>query len=240
MKHILTITKKELLSYFNSPASYIFIVVFLVFSGWLFFSFGNFFAFNDASMRYFFSLMPWVFLFIIPAATMRLWAEEQKSGTIEVLLTLPVKDFEVVLGKFFASFIFIFISLALTFPIPILITYLGDPDFGVIIASYIGTLFLGGSYIAIGLFASSLTRNQIVAFIIALSLSFLLFIIGHQIVLVSLPESLVPVFRFIGLGSHFESITRGVLDSRDILYYLSVIFLFLYFNMKRIEGRKYS
>lgn len=153
MNLIWTITKKELRSYFNSPLAYIFIDVFLVLSGWLFFQ--NFFLVGQADMRFFFALVPWLFLFLVPAITMRLWAEEKKLGTAELLLTLPISDAQVVLGKYFACLIFLAITLALSFVIPIIVSYSGPADMGVILASYIGSLFIGGAYIALGIWISA-------------------------------------------------------------------------------------
>lgn len=238
MKHILAIIKKELRLYFNSPMAYIFITVFLVLSSWLFFR--QLFIGNQATMRDYFTLMPWIFLFLVPAITMRLWAEEKKSGTLEVLLTFPVKDYEVVLGKFFSSLIFLGISLGCSLILPLIVMYIGDPDIGVIFTSYIGTLLLGGAYLAIGLWVSSVTDNQIVAFIIAIAISFLFLIVGEPIVTFFIPNFFVPIFQYLGLNTHFMSIARGVLDSRDIVYYVSFIFFFLYLNMSSIESRKWK
>jgi ABC-2 type transport system permease protein len=216
----------------------IFISIFLALSAWLFFR--TFFLQNQATMRDYFSLIPWFFLFLIPAITMRLWAEEKKLKTTEILFTWPIKDYEAVLGKFLASFIFLAITLALSVSIPISISFLGDLDWGIVIASYLGALFLGGAFLAIGLFISSLTDNQIIAFILAIAISFAAFIIGESLVLYLLPNFLVNIFQYLGLGYHFASINRGVLDSRDIIYYLSVIFLFLYLNARQIEARKWK
>ncbi|OGJ49552.1 ABC transporter [Candidatus Peregrinibacteria bacterium RIFOXYB2_FULL_32_7] len=234
MPTIIAIIKKELQSYFNSPVAYIFITVFLVLSSWIFFR--TFFLNGQASMRAYFSLLPWIFLFIIPAITMRLWAEEKKSGTIEILMTLPVKNYEIVLGKFFGSLVFLSLMLILTFPIPIIILMLGSADIGVIFASYLGTFFLGASYLSIGLFVSSFTNNQIISFIISIALCFALFIIGEEIVSFFVPQILVPLVQYLGLGTHFDSIVRGVVDSRDIIYYLSVIGISLYLNTRTIQN----
>ena len=238
MSHIIAITKKELKNYFNSPLAYIFMSIFLVVSGWLFF--GGFFLQNQASMRVFFIYMPWLFLFLIPAITMRLWAEEKKLNTAEILFTWPIKDWQAVIAKFSASFAFLAITLLLSISIPITISFLGEIDWGIVIASYLGALFLGGAYLAIGLFISSLTENQIIAFIVAIACCFVAFIIGQNIVTYSLPTILINLFQFLGIGYHFESISRGVLDSRDIIYYLSVIGLFLYLNTRQIESRKWK
>jgi len=238
MKTILTIFWKEFRGYFNSPIAYIFIISFLVFTNWLFFK--GFFLMNQASLRSFFSILPWVFLFLAPAVTMRSWAEEKKLGTIELLMTLPVKDYEVVLGKFLASFIFLIVTLLCSLPLPLTVMAVGNPDVGPIWGGYLGAFFMGGAYLAIGCFASSLTENQIVAFIIAIFLSFALLIIGENLVIMNLPAALVPVFTFLGLGAHFESIGRGVIDSRDIIYYISIIGFFLFLNGLSVESRKWK
>jgi ABC-2 type transport system permease protein len=230
------IFRRELGSYFNSPIAYIFITVFLGLSSWLFFK--GFFVIGEASLRMFFGILPWVFLFFVPAVTMRLWAEERKSGTMELLMTLPVTDTEAVLGKYFASLTFLAVSLALSLVIPVFVAILGDPDPGQVAGGYAGALLMGGAFLAIGLFISSLTENQIVAFIISVVVIFGLFILGEDFVLFGLPDRLVPVFSFIGLGGHYDSISRGVIDSRDVIYYLSIIVFFLYLNVKSIEVRK--
>ncbi len=236
MKNTGPIFKRELGSYFNSPIAYIFITVFLGLSGWLFFK--GFFVVGEASLRMFFGMLPWIFLFFIPAVTMRLWAEEKKSGTMELLMTLPVTDTEAVLGKYLASLSFLVLSLVLSFIIPVFVALLGDPDPGQIVGGYLGAVLMGGAFLAIGLFISSLTENQIVAFIISVVVIFGLFILGEDFVLFGLPDRLVPVFSFIGLGGHYDSISRGVIDSRDVVYYLSIIVFFLYLNVKSIENRK--
>ena len=238
MKTILTIFWKEFRGYFNSPIAYIFIISFLVFTNWLFFK--GFFLMNQSSLRSFFSILPWVFLFLAPAVTMRSWAEEKKLGTIELLMTLPVKDYEVVLGKFLASFIFLIVTLLCSLPLPLTVMAVGNPDVGPIWGGYLGAFLMGGAYLAIGCFASSLTENQIVAFIIAIFLSFALLIIGENLVIMNLPAALVPVFTFLGLGAHFESIGRGVIDSRDIIYYISIIGFFLFLNGLSVESRKWK
>ena len=238
MNHIIAITKKELKDYFNSPLAYIFISIFLVALSWLFFR--SFFLQGQVSMRYYFSLIPWLFLFLIPALTMRLWAEEKKLKTIEVLLTWPLKEYEAVLGKFLAGITFLAITLLLSLTIPITLSYLGELDWGIVIASYLGAWLLGAAFLAIGLFISSLTDNQIISFIISIAVYFTVFIIGEDLVLYVLPNFLVKIFQFFGLGYHFASISRGVLDSRDIIYYISLIFIFIYLNTRQIESRKWK
>lgn len=239
MNSIITIVKKELKNYFNSPIAYICVIFFLFLSSALFFWGFGFFLRNQADMRVFFSLMPWIFLFFAPAITMSLWAEERKSGTAEILLTLPFRDYEVVVGKFLASFILLIFMVILSFTLPIAIAYLGDPDSGPIIGGYLGTFLLGGAYLSIGLFASTFTKDQISAFILGIALSFFLFFIGENFVLFAVPKSLVPVFKFLSLGWHFDSIGRGVIDLRDIVYYLSMIGFFLYLSIYSVESRKW-
>ena len=238
MKNMITIFQKEFKSYFNSPIAYIFIITFLLFSSWLFFR--TFFLIGQAHMRPLFGILPWLFLILAPAITMRAWAEEKKMGTMEVLMTLPLKDYEIVLGKFLASFIFLITAVLLTFPLALTIYFLGEPDNGTIVGGYLGACLMGGAYLAIGLFISSLTQNQIVAFIVSIVVCFAFLIIGEDIVLMSAPAILSPVFTYLGLGAHFESISRGVIDSRDLLYYSSVIAFFLFLNTLAIESRKWK
>lgn len=236
MEKTWAIGKKEFRGYFSSPIAYIFITSFLAFSGWLFLRI--FFLENTASMRNFFGVLPWLLLIFVPAVTMRLWAEERKLGTLELLLTLPVKDYQLVIGKFLASFAFLSLTLILSFPLPLIVAGMGNPDPGPIIGGYLGALLLGGAYLSVGLFVSSVTENQIVAFIIGVLLCFALLVIGEQFVLFAVPRALVPLFQYLGLGYHFDSICRGLIDSRDIIYYLSVIGFFLYLNVRMVESRK--
>lgn len=237
MKPIWTIAKRELHSYFNSPLAYIFIDVFLVVTAWLFFQ--SYFLIGQATMRVYFAYVPWVFLFLIPAITMRLWAEEKKMGTVELLLTLPVRDETVVIGKFLASFLFLAITLALSFAVPAVVSYTGPADLGVIFSSYIAALFLGGSYIALGIWISAFTDNQIIAFILSIVAAFTFYIIGETFVLQRLPGFVGSIFHFLGIGSHYGSLTRGVLDSRDLLYYFSFIGFFLFLNVRQISSRRF-
>jgi len=238
MRNLTTIARKEFRSYFDSPVAYIYITCFLVLSSWLFLK--GFFLVGQASMRGYFGILPWLFLFFVPAVTMRLWAEEKKLGTLELLMTLPVKDHEVVLGKFLASFSFLMVTLALSFAVPVMTALLGDPDGGPIWGGYIGAALLGAAFLAIGLFVSSLTENQIIAFIIGILLIFGFFIAGEEFVVYNAPRAIVPVLKFLGLGAHYDSVGRGVIDSRDVLYYLSVIGFFLYLNVRSVESRKWK
>ncbi len=226
------------MAYFNSPIAYIFIGVFLVVGNWLFFS--SFFLVGQASMRDYFSLLPWMFLFLAPAITMRLWAEERKAGTIEFLLTLPITDWQAVLAKFFGGLAFLAIALLLSASLPASISFLGNLDWGPVIGGYLGALFLGGSYLALGLFISSLTRNQIIAFVSGVAACFAFFVVGADFVLAGAPQAAAPAMQFIGLGSHFYSIAKGVIDTKDIFYYFSFIFIFLWLNVKIIENRAWK
>ncbi len=237
-KTVYVLFKKELLAYFSSPIAYIFLAVFLLAGNWLFFS--NFFLAGQASMRIYFVFLPWVFLFLAPAITMRLWAEEKKMGTNEFLMTLPVTDWQLVLSKFLSALFFVLIALVLTLTLPLTVNLMGDLDLGPIWGGYIGALFLAGAYLALGLFISSLTKNQIVAFVLALGAGLVFFIIGSETVLNQAPAFAIPVMKFLGLGSHFESISKGVIDSKNIVYYLSFIFFFLWLNVKVLEKRELS
>jgi len=239
MKNALTIFKKELRSYFSSPVGYVFIIFYLLVSNAFFFFVQDFFKQGQDSMRGYFAAMPWIFLFFVPAISMRLWAEEKKMGTVELLLTMPLKEWEVVLGKFLAAFAFLGIALLFSLTVPISLAYLGKPDFGVIVGSYVGALFLGSAYLAIGLYISSLTENQVVAFIISLAVIFVLLLVGIAPVWLNAVGSLVSFCDYVSLLSHFNNVTRGVIDSRDVVYYASVIVLFLYLNVKNIEARKW-
>jgi ABC-2 type transport system permease protein len=218
------IFKREFRVYFISPIAYIVIAIFLVLSGWFFFS--TFFLYNQAELRSFFTLLPIIFAFIIPAVTMRLFSEEYNVGSYEILVTLPVTFREIIAGKFLAAVAFTAIMLVPTMSYAISIAFLGELDWGPVVGGYIGALLLGAAFSAIGIFASSLTKNQIIAFIVGMIICFALTIIDK--LLFFLPEGLLGFFQFIGADYHFQNIARGILDSRDIIYFLSVIFIALY------------
>lgn len=237
-KTIHILFKKELMSYFNSPIAYVFIAVFLIVGNWLFFN--SFFLVGQASMRNYFTLLPWLFLFLAPAITMRGWAEEKKSGTIEFLLTLPITDWQAVLAKFFSALFFVAVTLVLTLSLPLTIARLGNLDYGPIIGGYVGAIFLAGAYLSLGLFISSLTKNQIIAFVLGLVACFAFFMVGMDFVLQGAPAFAAPIMKFLGLGSHFYNIARGVLDTKDLVYYLSFIFFFLWLNARVIESRDWK
>ena len=239
MKNISIIFRKELASYFASPVGYVFIIFYLLVSNAFFFFIGDFFREGQASMRGYFAVLPWMFLFFVPAITMRLWAEEKKSGTLELLLSLPLREIDVVLGKFLASLAFLAITLLCSFTIPVSIGMLGRPDWGVIVASYAGALLLGSAYLAIGLWISSLTENQVVAFIVSVAAIFALLSVGLVPAYLESLGVLVAICSYLSLLTHFQSVIRGVLDSHDVIYYVSVVILFLYLNVKNIESRKW-
>jgi gliding motility-associated transport system permease protein len=233
MRQVPHIFKKEFRTYFVSPIAYIVISIFLIVIGWFFFS--TFFLFNQASLRNFFSLLPVVFAFVVPAVTMRLFSEELNVGTYEILLTMPVTYREVVLGKFLASVAFVAAMLLPTLAYPVTVTFLGDLDWGPVVGGYVGAVLLGASFSAVGLFASSLTRNQIVAFIIGVAICFALVLIDK--ILFFLPAPLVGVLEYLGADFHFDNISKGIVDSRDIIYFLSVIFVSLYATHLAMEEK---
>ena len=233
MRGTFAIFKKELKAYFISPMGYIYLVVFLVLLMWIFFR--SFFLVNQATVRTFFDLLPWAFLLFIPAISMRLWTEERRLRTIELILTYPVSDIQVLLGKYLAAVFFLIITLLLTLPLPITVSTIGNLDWGVVFTGYIGAFLLGSTYLSIGLFASSISYNQIVSYLLGAVFIFLLYLVGMQFVLMTLPPKIASILQYLGLGYHYQSIIRGVVDIRDILYYLSVIAIFLYLNLRSIE-----
>lgn len=238
MNNTLAVMKKEIKSYWNSPIAYIYVTVFLALVSWLFFE--NFFLQNQASLRDFFGLLPMAFVLFVPAVTMRLWAEEKKLGTIELLMTLPLRDHEVVLGKFFAAFIFLGITILLSLPLAFIAGALGDPDPGPIVGGYVGALLMGGAFLAMGIFFSGLTENQIIALIISFVVAILLLLLDSTVILSRVPQAIAPAIDFLGVRSHFESVERGVLDSRDILYFLTITAFFLFLNVRTIQSRKWA
>lgn len=237
LARIRPIFKREFTSYFNSPIAYIFVAIFLVVINYLFFQ--KFFLTGQVSMRNWFALLPWVLLLLAPALTMRVWAEEKKTGTVEFLLTLPIKDWEVVLAKFFSCMSFLLFVLALSLTIPLTLGRLGDMDGGAVLTGYVGTILLGAMYISLGLLISSFTSNQIIAFLISLAVIFTIFFIGSTGLLNFVSGGVARFLQFLSSSSHFDNITKGIFDSRDIIYYLSTTALFLYFNVQVIGSRKW-
>ncbi len=244
MNLLINIFKRELLSYFSTPLAYVFIVIFLALIGSFTFYLGNFFVRGQADLNSFFAFHPWVYILLIPAVTMRLWAEERKTGTIELLMTLPLTTTHAVLGKFFAAWFFIFVALILTFPIWITVNYLGNPDNGIIFAGYVGSLFMAGAYLSIGSCISAITKNQVIAFVISTTVCFLFTMMGVDLVLnffkLWAPEILVNTISSMSFLTHFESITKGVIEIRDFLFYLSVIFFWLFLNIIIVEYKKFD
>jgi ABC-2 type transport system permease protein len=224
MRQATHIFKKEFTAYFVSPIAYIVISIFLLVTGWFFFT--TFFLYNQANLRSFFALLPITFSFVVPAVTMRLFSEELNVGSYEILLTMPVTFLDVVVGKFLAAVVFVATMLIPTLAYPITVSFLGQLDWGPVVAGYTGAVLLGASFSAIGLFASSLTRNQIIAFVIGMAICFGLTLIDKM--LFFLPQSLLSFFEYLGADFHFENFSIGVIDSRDILYFLSVSFVGLY------------
>lgn len=242
MANVWVICKRELYSYFATPIAYIFIIIFLFLSGVFTFYLGNFFGRGQADLVTFFAFHPWLYLFLIPALTMRLWAEERKSGTIELLLTMPVTMFQAVLGKFLATWIFTSVALFLTFPMWLTVNYLGEPDNGVILASYLGSLLMAGSFIAVGSCISALTRNQVIAFVVTVVLCLMFNLSGFPMVLDFFsgwaPEFVVAAISSFSFLTHFDAVSKGVVDLRDIIFFASLIAFWLFCNAMLLEIRK--
>lgn len=234
MKNIAVIIGKELRGYFNSIIAYTVMVVFLLVTGYLYVL--PLFISKEATIRQLIGTMPVIYLFLIPAITMRLFSEEIKSGTLEILFTQPVNDYEVLFGKYLAALIFLSITIICTLFYPLSLLFLGRPDIGQVISSYIGLILLGGALISVGTLASALTKNQIVSFIMALGICFIFFFLGKMTMLV--PPFFGNIIDYIGIDRHYENIARGVLDTRDIIYYLSVAAFFLYSALYVLKNRK--
>jgi ABC-2 type transport system permease protein len=224
MRQAIPIFKKEFKSYFVSPIAYIVIAIFLLVTGWLFFA--TFFLIGQANLRNFFSLLPIIFSFVIPAITMRLVSEELNIGSYEILLTMPVTLTDVVLGKFLAAVAFVSAMLVTTFAYPVTVAALGQLDWGPVAGGYIGAVLLGAAFSAIGLLASALTRNQIIAFIVGMAVCFILTLLDKM--LFFLPRSMLGVLAYLAADFHFQNIAKGIIDSRDIVYFLSICFIGLY------------
>ena len=242
MGAIRIIAGRELRSYFATPLAYVFIVIFLAMMVVFTFYLGGFYERGQADLTPFFNFHPWLYLFLVPAIAMRLWAEERKSGSIELLMTLPVTMWQAVLGKFLAAWLFIAVALALTFPIWLTVNYLGDPDNGVIVAAYLGSLLMAGGFLAIGACISAANRNQVVAFIVTVVICFLFMLAGFPLVLNFfsgwLPTAVLDAISGLSFLTHFNSLSKGVLDIRDVLYFLLVIAAWLYANAIVLDLRK--
>ena len=243
MKLTGVLVRRELKSYFATPVAYVFIVIFLVLAGAFTFYLGGFYQRGQADLMTFFNFHPWLYLFLIPAISMRLWAEERKSGSIELLLTLPITMWQAVLGKFLAAWAFTGIALALTFPIWITVNYLGDPDNGAIIAGYFGRLLMAGAFLAVGSCLSALTRNQVIAFILTVVICFALLLAGWPMVLdvfrgIGLPSVVIDAIAGLSFITHFGAISKGVVDLRDLLYFVLMIGFWLYASAVVIDLKK--
>ncbi len=242
MHHTVTIAKRELAGYFATPVAYVFILIFLLLASAFTFYLGGFYERGQADLAPFFNFHPWLYLFLIPAISMRLWAEERKSGSVELLLTQPVTLWQAVLGKFLAAWAFTALALTLTFPIWITVNYLGSPDNGVILAAYIGSLLMAGGFLAIGSCMSALTRNQVVAFILAVVVCFAFLLAGFPLVLDAFhawaPQVLIDAIASLSFLTHFEAISKGVLDVRDLLYFVLTMAFFLIATAIILDVRK--
>ena len=242
MNELAAIYRRELASYFATPLAYVFIVIFLVLAGAFTFSLGGFFERGQADLAPFFSFHPWLYLFLVPAVAMRLWAEERRSGSIELLLTLPVRPGVAVSAKFLAGLTFIALALVLTFPVWITVNYLGSPDNGAILAGYVGSLLMAGGFLAVGSCLSAATKSQVIAFILTVVVCFLLLLAGFPLVLDAFrgwaPPALVDAVASLSFLTHFQAISKGVLDLRDLLYFGMTIAAWLYATMLVLELRK--
>jgi len=233
---------RELTSYFSTPVAAIFLLVFLALSAGMTFFLGGFFERGQADLTTFFTWHPWLYLILMPAIGMRLWAEERRSGTIELLMTLPVSTGSLVIGKFMAAWLFAAIALALTFPLWLTVNYLGDPDNGVIIASYLGSWLMAGAFLAVAALVSVFTRNQVIAFIVAAIVSFILVMLGSELVLSTLrgwlPDGVVQWLSSMSFINHFGRLTRGVLEASTVFFFASLIFLCLWLNAQVLEWKR--
>lgn len=235
------IFKRELSGYFGSPVAYVFIVIFLILLGFFTFYISRFFEIGQADLRSFFQWHPWIFMFLVPAIAMRLWAEERRLGTIELVMTLPITVAEVILGKFLAAWFFLGISLFLTFPIVLTVIYLGNPDIGTLFCAYVGSFLMAGAFLSIGTMTSSLTRSQVISFILSVVICLFFILAGYPPVTDAFsgwaPLWLLNLISELGFIPHFNSIARGVLDFRDLIYYLSVIIFMLFANGVVLKNR---
>jgi ABC-2 type transport system permease protein len=242
MRNVAIIMRRELASYFATPLAYLFLLIFLVLANLFTFYLGQFFEGGQADLNSFFSYQPWLFLFLIPALSMRLWADERRTGSIELLMTLPVTLWQAVVGKFLAAWAFTILALALTFPMWITVNYLGSPDNGAILAAYIGTMLLAAGFLSIGSLASALTRNPVVAFIVGIALCFVFLVAGFSLVLDAFrgwaPQFLVDAVSALGFLTHFDAISKGVIDIRDLIYFALLIGWFLLATTVVLDVRK--
>jgi ABC-2 type transport system permease protein len=240
--NIRAIMKRELAGYFTSPVAYVFLVIFLLLTGFFTFTVGNFFERGEASLVSFFTWHPWLFLFLVPAVGMRLWSEERRLGTLELLLTMPVTSWQAITAKFLASWVFLALALALTFPVVITVNVLGSPDNGVIAAGYVGSLLLAGSYLAVSCMTSAMTRNQVISFIVSVMICLFLILAGFTPVTDLLTKWASPWFVSVvaafSVMTHYEGFQRGVIDLRDIVFFASIIVFALFATSVIIRSQR--
>ncbi len=241
MRQIAPLFKREFLGYFRSPVAYVFLIVFLVASVGLAFFAGGFFKAGQATMESYFTFHPWLFLFLVPAAGMRLWSEEKRSGTVELLFTLPITTLEAVLGKFLAAWAFLTIAILLSFPMPLTLAYLGDPDWGVVVSSYVGSIMMAGGYLGVCSLMSSLTKNQVISFVLSVSVCFVLVLLGTSMFTsfltgaLSLPLSVAETIANFSFITHFDAFTKGIVDPKDLVFFLSLMGFTLFLNVVALE-----
>ncbi len=242
MRNIWIIAKRELNGYFGTTLAYVFVIIFVALTAAFAFHVGNFFNRGQADLAPFFQYHPWLYLILVPAVAMRLWAEERKSGTIELLMTLPIAPWQAIIGKFLAAWAFVGVALILTFPMWITVNSLGDPDNGVIFAGYIGSFLMAGAFLSIGSFVSALTKNQVIAFIVAAAICFLFVMSGYPLVLNAFkawaPSFIVSGIEAMSFLSHFQEITKGVITLPSLIFYASLIAFFLFANTLAVEQKK--
>jgi gliding motility-associated transport system permease protein len=242
MRVVWTIAKRELASYFTSPVAYVFLVIFLLLTGFFTFTAGNFFERGEASLAAFFGWHPWLYLVLVPAVGMRLWAEERRSGTMELLLTMPLAPWQAIVAKFLASWLFLAVALGLTFPAIVTVNLLGEPDNGVIVGGYLGSLLLAGAYLAISCMTSAMTRNQVVAFILSVVICLFLILAGFNPVTDLMTRwaspALIDTVAAFSVVTHFDNFQRGVIDLRDLAFFLSVIGFALFATGVVIRGQR--
>lgn len=232
LSHVLAVAKREWRSYFDSPVAYVFIIIFLMLMGFFTFSISRFYEAGQADLTGFFVWHPWLYMILVPAVTMRLWSEERRSGTIELLLTVSITPLQALLGKFIAAWAFMLLALALTFTVPLTACYLGSPDMGMVMSGYLGSALLAGAYVAAGMFTSALTRNQVISFILAVVIGLFLILAGYPPVTDLLarwaPGWLVDGVAAFSFMPHYEALQRGVIDLRDLVYFASVMVFMLF------------
>lgn len=242
MTYFRPLVKREFLAYFRSPVAYVFIVIFLLASVGCTFFIGGLYEGNQASLDSFFSFLPWLYLIFVPAVGMRLWAEERRSGTIELLFTLPVTMTEAVLAKFAAGWAFLIVALVMTFPLVLTVNYLGSPDNGVILAGYLGSALMAGAYLAVACFTSALTKNQVIGFILGVLICFVLVLLGWgvftDVLGAFMPAAAIDALASLGFMTHFRGISRGLIDSRDLIYFVSAIAVALALNTLTLTAKK--